>query len=395
MFKRLDNRVSALCVLGLATVVHVGGCSDNDGGITTGSGGVTSSGGATATGGRGGTNSGGGDSGGASTSGGQTADGGTGQGGASAGDTGMGGVGEGGAAGGGGDPGGGGKRPARCVFHTEGLSEAPAPEGGAGGVAGAAGTTGGGSGTAGADSTAGGAGGVGGGGPEPTIKSAKNSFAGLYLTDGAGKALYTWGNDAPGNCEQVPVSNCYTVDCLKSWPVFNGEPRLLGAGLDDALFGSITRTDGTLQTTYRGWPLYYFKDDLAEKDVKGHGVGVWNLATIVLPNIIELRIPNRERTLADGDGHVLYVSSSDTKGTSTSAPVSACAGACLEAFEPFAPSYLSPVSYLPATDFTYFVRPDGAPQLAYKGAPLYLAYADEAPAQFNGKDTAGFGVAVR
>ena len=42
------------------------------------------------------------------------------------------------------------------------------------------------------------------------------------------------------------------------------------------LLGTITRADGTVQSTYNGWPLYYFSGDSAAGDVNGQGVNdVW------------------------------------------------------------------------------------------------------------------------
>jgi len=41
-------------------------------------------------------------------------------------------------------------------------------------------------------------------------------------------------------------------------------------------FGTITREDGKKQTTFRGYPLYYWAGDKAPGDTKGQGVGnVW------------------------------------------------------------------------------------------------------------------------
>jgi predicted lipoprotein with Yx(FWY)xxD motif len=244
--------------------------------------------------------------------------------------------------------------------------------------------------------------GAGGASPKPTITVRNNSFAGPYLADGAGKALYTYGADAPGECSYTPLTNCF-VDCAISWPPFNGEPRLLAPGLDDSMFGTIERIDGTttsLQTTYMGWPLYYYKNDTAPADakavgdVKGHAVGkIWTLATVTPPNIVLLRI-NTVRTLADELGHVLYTSGADTPGTKTKAPISACTGACLKDFEPFVLTYLAPISYVVASDFSYFVRSDGKPQIAYKGLPLYLSHADERSAQTNGTAFEGWVVAA-
>ena len=45
--------------------------------------------------------------------------------------------------------------------------------------------------------------------------------------------------------------------------------------------GTLTRTDGTMQATYNGWPLYYFAGDAAQGDANGQGVGdVWFVASI-------------------------------------------------------------------------------------------------------------------
>jgi predicted lipoprotein with Yx(FWY)xxD motif len=238
-----------------------------------------------------------------------------------------------------------------CVFHTGGVD---AGDGGAGGAA-----------------------------PVPTVTSQKNAFVGNYLADGAGKALYVYGADAAGDCDNPPISNC-SADCAVSWPPFNGEPRVLGAGLDPALFGEILRGDGLTQTTYRGWPLYYYKNDLAAGDVKGQAVGkIWHLASLVLPNVVILRV-GTIRSLGDGEGHALYASAADTVGSAVAPPVSTCSGACLQANPAFQPAYASPVSYLNAGDFSFFVRSDGGVQLAYKGAPLYRSLLDTRSGTLNG-----------
>jgi predicted lipoprotein with Yx(FWY)xxD motif len=418
--RKLDSRFGLLLISSfVACVVQVGGCSSNDGGLEGegGEGGATggkastggnsskggsssSTGGAKQTGGagmnqgNGGATTGEGGSGpeGGTTSegGGKSSDGGapaagaptgvagdsagagasgpaTGGTGADGGTTNTGGMGIGG--GGASDPGTGGAGPGEksCVYFTPGGDVVDVEAGGAGGA-----------------------------GPVPTIAVAKNAFAGTYLVDGAGKALYTYGADAPGDCDYAPVTNCF-LDCAISWPPFNGEPRVLGAGLDDSQFGSIERTDGTVttrQTTYQGWPLYYYKKDAAPGDVIGHAVGkIWQLAQVTLPNIVIIRV-GTVRFVADERGHALYVSAADTKGTSTTRPVSACTGSCLDDFEPFVLTYLSPVSYLPPSDFSYFVRSDGSPQIAYKGAPLYLSHDDVRSAQTNGTAISGWSVAA-
>jgi predicted lipoprotein with Yx(FWY)xxD motif len=95
-----------------------------------------------------------------------------------------------------------------------------------------------------------------------------NTSLGTILVDGEGRTLYLFTKDSPGKsvCEG---------DCLKAWPILDGEVTA-GDGVDGSLIGTIERTDGTVQATYRDWPLYYFAQDTAPGDVKGQGVnGVW------------------------------------------------------------------------------------------------------------------------
>jgi predicted lipoprotein with Yx(FWY)xxD motif len=50
--------------------------------------------------------------------------------------------------------------------------------------------------------------------------------------------------------------------------------------LTASLLGTTTRTDGTTQVTYNGWPLYYFQTDKVAGDTSGENVqGVWFVIT--------------------------------------------------------------------------------------------------------------------
>ena len=63
--------------------------------------------------------------------------------------------------------------------------------------------------------------------------------------------------------------------CLVAWPPLYGTPTA-GKGADDSKLGSFALPDGTMQATYNGWPLYYWKDDAKAGDVLGQKVGgVW------------------------------------------------------------------------------------------------------------------------
>ena len=90
------------------------------------------------------------------------------------------------------------------------------------------------------------------------------------LLDGSGRAVYLFDNDKDG------ASSCYDA-CANAWPplLVQGEP-VAGEGVDPAKLGTIARTDGAMQVTYAGHPLYHFAGDENPGDVNGHGVNdVW------------------------------------------------------------------------------------------------------------------------
>jgi predicted lipoprotein with Yx(FWY)xxD motif len=269
------------------------------------------------------------------------------------------------------------KIPATCPFHTD----AVAASGGASGSSG----TGGGSGS----------GGAGGGGPTQTVTLQVSPFVGSYLADATGRSLYFYGGDLPGDCHTPPVSQCIT-DCLVSWPIFPAGARVLAPGLDDNAFGAILRGDGTWQTTYFGWPLYYYKADLTLGQVAGQGKGkTWHLAQQKPAGVVILSKTGSPKYLADWSGHTLYVSSADQAASGDKDPVSACSGSCLSTFEPFHEENFSVVTSLATADFGAFVPPGtGALQVTYKGMPLYRAATDLKSGDTNGTASAGFTAAM-
>jgi predicted lipoprotein with Yx(FWY)xxD motif len=270
-----------------------------------------------------------------------------------------------------------------CVFHTTAPdpSEVPPPPPSGGGAGGAGG------------SAAVGDAGSGGAPPEYDVSLQLSPFVGPYLGDRGGKALYIYGADMPGDCNTPPISTCFD-DCLVSWPVFDAGVRDLAPELDDAAFGRIEREDGGFQTTYLGWPLYYFKSDTGPGMLTGQGRGrIWFAAETVLPNVMIMRAPEAAggmRYLGDDRGRTLYVFADDVAGTSTSAPVSRCTDSCLEDFPPFARPAVLPVSSLEPADLTVFVREDGSSQIAYRGLPLYTSVADTKSGDLNGAEIDGW-----
>jgi predicted lipoprotein with Yx(FWY)xxD motif len=236
--------------------------------------------------------------------------------------------------------------------------------------------------------------GAGGADAGPSITLQLSPFVGAYLADVSGRALYTFGGDLPGDCNTPPQSLC-VADCLVSWPPFDAGLRELPDGLSDDGFGTIARDDGTHQTTYMGWPLYYYKSDLLLGQMTGQGKGkTWHVAEVQLPSIAIMKV-GTVKYLADAGGRTLYVSAADQIGTTDSDPVSSCSGACLDTFEPFHEKNLSVVTSLEPLDFSVFARHGaGGLQVAYKGLPLYRAATDLKSGDMNGTAIAGFTAAL-
>ena len=79
--------------------------------------------------------------------------------------------------------------------------------------------------------------------------------------------------------DTATASTCYTT-CATIWPpvLATGAPQA-GAGAQTSLLGTTTRTDGKVEVTYAGHPLYYFVQDKAAGDAKGQAIdgfgGLW------------------------------------------------------------------------------------------------------------------------
>lgn len=107
-----------------------------------------------------------------------------------------------------------------------------------------------------------------------TVNVGQNATLGSFLVDANGMTLYLYTKDTPN------TSVCYG-GCATLWPpiLTNGAP-VAGTGLTASMLGTTTRTDGTVQVTYNGWPLYYFAKDKVAGDTTGEGVGsVWYVIT--------------------------------------------------------------------------------------------------------------------
>ena len=90
------------------------------------------------------------------------------------------------------------------------------------------------------------------------------------LVDSSGMTLYWFAIDTPGK------SNC-SGSCATYWPPVKG-PLTAGSGVTGTL-GTITGSDGTMQATYLGHPLYTYIGDKSPGQATGNGKnlsgGLW------------------------------------------------------------------------------------------------------------------------
>ena len=92
------------------------------------------------------------------------------------------------------------------------------------------------------------------------------SSLGRVLVDAHGKTLYIWAHD------KTSKSTCNGA-CTGYWPplITQGRPQAI-AGANSQLIGTSRRSDGRLQVTYAGHPLYSFALDTKAGQTNGEGL---------------------------------------------------------------------------------------------------------------------------
>jgi predicted lipoprotein with Yx(FWY)xxD motif len=217
--------------------------------------------------------------------------------------------------------------------------------------------------------------------PKPvTLQVASDNKLGKFLADGDGNTLYLFTKDTKG------TSNCYDK-CAQAWPplISLGQPTLKD-GVSTDLISTTVRTDGSVQVTYNGWPLYYYANDKAPGDVTGQAVGkVWWVVSgegnPIKP--AALAITSTEKLgniLVDGDGRTLYMYTKDTKDTSN------CYDKCEVAWPPLLQTDKPAVGNgVDAALLGTTQRKDGTIQVTYNGMPLYYYFKDHAAGDVTGQ----------
>ena len=107
--------------------------------------------------------------------------------------------------------------------------------------------------------------------PVAVVASATRGSLGTVLVTADGRTLYRLTTD-------TPTSSSCTGGCAQLWPpltVAVGTIPRAASGLTGTV-RTIARSDGSLQVTYQGHPLYTYAQDTTTSDALGQGVGgVW------------------------------------------------------------------------------------------------------------------------
>lgn len=211
--------------------------------------------------------------------------------------------------------------------------------------------------------------------PSATVYALRHSDLAPMLVGPNGMTLYMFTND------EGAVSNCYD-QCAENWP------PLTVNSVDDLVNGMnlvgdldvAERTDGNLQVTYNGMPLYYFINDAARGDTAGEGRGdVW---FTIAPETIA--ISNNEELgdfLVAANGMTLYLFANDEEG------VSNCGDECTENWPPLLVNPDDPLvgGIDVMGELGTITRADDSTQVTYNGMPLYYWANDVTPGDTDGQ----------
>lgn len=216
--------------------------------------------------------------------------------------------------------------------------------------------------------------------PANTVRITNNATFGGVLTDSAGNTLYFFSPDATGQ-------TACTGGCLAAWPSFYTPKVTADAGLNASDFGVITRPGGALQSTYKGWPLYYFAQDTKAGQINGDGLeNVWFVAkpdySVMLAmgglkgadslfyDTLGIHITTAATCeyMTDDKGVTLYTFAHDSSGVNKFTKSDFSNNSVWPVYQLSAVAKIP--SILKASDFGV-INVFGKTQLTYKGWPLY------------------------
>jgi len=112
-----------------------------------------------------------------------------------------------------------------------------------------------------------------------SVISTHHTQDGTLITAIDGRTVYYFQPDKKSSAGHEKSSTCYNA-CATVWPpvLATATPSTSGAA-KASLIGLTKRTDGTMQVTYNGLPLYYYVADQKAGQVTGNhlrdGFGFW------------------------------------------------------------------------------------------------------------------------
>ena len=111
--------------------------------------------------------------------------------------------------------------------------------------------------------------------PASTVAIA-NGKLGPMLVDPKGRTLYLF------EADKGTTSTCYD-GCAQAWPpLLTSGPPSAGTGVNAGDLATTTRSDGTMQVTYHGHPLYYYVVDTKPGDLNGQNLNQFGAKWYVL-----------------------------------------------------------------------------------------------------------------
>lgn len=112
---------------------------------------------------------------------------------------------------------------------------------------------------------------------QPVMLRSDKTSVGTVLTNAQGHTLYWFAIDTPAS------SKC-TGACASTWPPVTGTARLSPAVHATGKLGTIKRSDGSVQVTYNGHPLYTYAGDHSAGQANGNGIngfgGLWHAVVL-------------------------------------------------------------------------------------------------------------------
>jgi predicted lipoprotein with Yx(FWY)xxD motif len=238
-------------------------------------------------------------------------------------------------------------------------------------------------------------------GTQYSVEIGSSASVGHYLENASGFALYMFGKDSPGS----GTSAC-TGACTAVWPPFYASSVNLPSTLNSSSFSTITRTDGSKQTTYNGWPLYYYAPDSAGS-MSGEGADQYGGLWYAIPPTLQQSggqiiggpsysigiayKPSIGIYLTNSSGFALYYSATDTPNSGTTT----CKTDSCEANWPvFYPTSLTVAEGLSASQFGIITAYNSTKIVTFNGYALFYWVADAKAGDTTGQGIGGFYVAT-